>query len=263
VVESQESPVQRSGSRSKNSGQRPGASDYVQGMPFCSQISDKKPQSPTQQSLIPAKPKNVPCVSGIMSKKGTPMTVATEKCQPMSKIEDVPSIDDETLLALQCSERLGSIEGDLPIETSKGPHEYHQPMGTSKARIYVSSESYGNNSQNHQIIGTEISVKTELSSTYEEILGQFNELMQYPEFRIIMNGIRDTGKRYLRNVRRLQHGDLTPKTHSKLERKDARYLRDLTPAFEWIMTTYDELSIRARTQESSVDTFKNSKNGTL
>jgi hypothetical protein len=216
VVESQESPVQQSGSRSKISGQRPGASDYVQGMPYCSQISDEKQQSPTQQSLIPAKAKNVPCVSGIMSKKGTPMTVATEKCQPMSKIEHVPSIDDETLLALQCSESLGSIEGDLPIETSKGPRVYHQPMGTSKARIYESSESYGNNLQLHQIIGPEISIKTELSGTYEEILGQFNELMQYPEFRIIMNGIRDTGKRYLRNVRRLQQGDLTPKTHSRL-----------------------------------------------
>jgi hypothetical protein len=198
-----------------------------------------------------------------MSKKETPMTVATEKGQPMSNIEHVPSIDDETLLALQCSERLGSFEEDLPIETSKGPRVYHQPMGISKARIYESSESYGNNSQLHQIIGPEISLKTELSGTYEEILGQLNELMQYPEFRIIMNGIRDTGKRYLRNVRRLQQGDLTPKTHSKLERKDARYLRDLTPAFEWIMTTYDELGIGSRTQKSSVETFRHSKNGTL
>jgi hypothetical protein len=214
MVESQESPLQRSGSRSRKSSQRPGASNYVQGMPYCSQISDEKPQSPTQQSLIPAKAKNFSCVSGIMSKKGTPITVATEKCQPMSKIEHVPGIDDETLLALKCSERLGSIEGDFPIETSKGPRVYHQPIGTSKARIYESSESYGNNSQLDQITGPEISVKTELSGTYEEILGQFNELMQYPEFRIIMNGIRDTDKRYPRNVRRLQQGDLTPKTHS-------------------------------------------------
>jgi hypothetical protein len=198
-----------------------------------------------------------------MSKKGTPMTVATEKCQPMSKIDNIPSIDDETLLALQCSERLGSIEGDLPIETSKRPRVYHQPMGTSKARIYESSESYGNNSQLHLIIVPDISVKTELSGTYEEILGQFNDLMQYPEFRIIMNGIRDTGKRYLRNVIRLQQGDLTPKTYSRLKKKDARYLRDLTPAFEWIMTTYDELDIGSRTQESSVETFRDSKNGTL
>jgi hypothetical protein len=263
VVESQESPIQRSGSRSRKSSQRPGASDYVQGMPYCSQISDEKPQNPTQQSLISAKAKNVICVSGIMSKKGTPISLATEKCQPMSKIEHVPSIDDETLLALQCSERLGSIEGDLPMETSKGPSVYHKPMGTSKGRIYESSESYGNNSQLHQIIGPEISVKTELSGTYEEILGQFNELMQYPEFRIIMNGIRDTGKRYLRNLRRLQQGDLTPKTHKRLERKDARYLRDLTPAFEWIMTTYDELGIGSRTQESSVDTLRHSKNMNL
>jgi hypothetical protein len=149
-----------------------------------------------------------------MSKKRTPMTVATENSQPMSKIEHVPGIDDETLLALKCSERLGSIEGDFPIESSKGPRVYHQPIGTSKARIYESSESYGNNSQLDQIIAPEISVKTELSGTYEEILGQFNELMQYPEFRIIINGICDTDKRYPRNVKRLQQGDLTPKTHS-------------------------------------------------
>lgn len=191
------------------------------------------------------------------------MNVVTEKCQPMIKIDHVPSIDDETLLALQCSERLDSIEEYLPIETAKGPRIYDQPMGTSKARIYESSESYGKNSQLHQIVGPEMSVGTDLSGTYEEILGQFNELMQYPEFRIIMNGIRDTGKRYLKNERRLQQSELTPPTISKLQRKNARYLRDLTPAFEWIMTTYDELGIGPDTQESSVENFMQSKNGTL
>jgi hypothetical protein len=198
-----------------------------------------------------------------MSKKGVPMTVATEKSQSMIKIDHVPSIDDEILLALQCYEKLDPIGGDLPIETAKGPRIYDQPMGTSKARIYESSESYGNNSQLHQIVGPEMSVKTDLSVTHEEILGQFNELMQYPEFQIIMNGIRDTGKRYLRNERRLQQSGLTPPTLGRLQRKDSRYLRDLTPAFEWIMTTYDELGIGSDTQESSVENFTQSKNGNL